>query len=62
MNLEGALRVLTYIKKALGKRLIDRCHSHLHIEDYSNSGYPRDKGDWMLVKNYCTYVGDNLII
>ena len=41
----GALRVLAYVKGALGKDLIYRKSGHLRIEAYSDSGYAEDKGD-----------------
>ena len=58
---EGALRVLVYIKRAPGKRLIYRCHDHLRIEAYSDAGYAGDKGDRKSTTSYCTYVGVNLV-
>ena len=58
---EGALRVLAYIKRALGKGLIYRRHDHLRIEAYSDAGYVGDKGDRKSTTRYCTYVGGNLV-
>ena len=58
---EGALRVLTYIKRALGRGLIYRRHGHLRIEAYSDAGYATDKGDRKSTTGYCTYIGGNLV-
>ena len=58
---EGTLRVLAYIKHALGKGLIYRCHDHLRIEAYSDVRYDRGKGDQKSTTWYCTYVGGNLV-
>ena len=58
---DGALRVLAYIKCALGEGLIYRRHDHLRIEAYSNAGYAGDKGDRKSSTGYCTYIGGNLV-
>ena len=58
---EGALRVLAYIKRVLGKGLIYQRHDHLRIEAYSDAGYAGDKGDRKSTIGYCTYVGCNLV-
>ena len=58
---EGALRVLAYIKHALGKGLIYRRHDHLRIEACSDAGYAGDKGDRKSTIGYCTYVGGNIV-
>ena len=57
----GALRVLAYIKGALGKCLVYRKNNHLKIEAYSDSGYARDRGDRKSTSGFCTYVGGNLV-
>ena len=59
---EGALRVLSYIKRAPRKWLIYWRHDHLRIEAYSDAEYAGDKGDRKSTTRYCTYVGGNLVI
>ena len=57
----GALRVLSYVKGALGKGLVYRNHGHTRIEAYSDSGYAGDRGDRKFTSGFCTYVGSNLV-
>ena len=58
---EGALRVLTYIKRTPRKGLIYRRHDHLRIEAYSDVEYAGDKGDRKSTTGYCRYVRGNLV-
>ena len=58
---EGALGVLTYIKRAPGKGLIYRRHDHLRIEAYSDAGYAGDKVYQKSTTWSCIYVGGNLV-
>ena len=58
---EGALRVLAYIKRSLGRGLIYWRHGYLRIEAYSDAGYACDKGDRKSTTGYCTYIGGNLV-
>ena len=37
------MRILTYIKRSLGKSQLYKKHEHLRIEVFSNSNYPGDK-------------------
>jgi len=37
------MRVLPYIKRCQGKRLVYRKHGHVHISEYSDSGYAGDQ-------------------
>ena len=57
----GVIRVLAYVKKAPGKRLIYKKNGHPLIEAYSDSGYAGDKGDQKSTYGYYTYVGRNLV-
>ena len=61
VHLQGALRVLAYVKKAPGKGLVYRRNGHLNIEAYLDSSYTRDRGDQKSTSGYCTYVGGNLV-
>ena len=48
-------RVIVFIKQSLGEWLVYRQHIYLHIEAYSNSEYPGDKGDKLTI-GYRTHV------
>ena len=39
----ATLRILTYLKGSLGKRLLYKNYEHLRIEDFSDPNYARDK-------------------
>ena len=51
-----------HLKRAPGRGLIYRRHSHLCIEAYTDVGYKGDKGYRKFTTGYCTYVGGNLVI
>ena len=57
----GALRMLVYIKRVLGKGLLFEKHGHLNIEAFSDSSYTGDKVDRKSTSGYCIYVGGNLV-
>ena len=56
-----ALRILTYIKRSLGKDMLYKKHKYLQIEAFSLSSYARDKRDRKSTSGYCTYIGGNLV-
>ena len=58
----GVIRVLAYVKKALGKGLIYKKNGHVLIKAYSDSDYAGDKGDRKSTSGYCTYVGGNMVM
>ena len=41
----AAMKILAYIKSCSGKGLVYRKHGHVHIYEYSDSGYTGDRGD-----------------
>ena len=57
VHLNGVYRVLTYIKRALGKGLLYWKWGHLLVEAYSNAGYAEDKENRKSHGGYATYVG-----
>ncbi|XP_078436350.1 secreted RxLR effector protein 161-like [Wolffia australiana] len=57
----GALRVLAYIKSALGRGLLYQRHHHLRSEAYLDASYAIGPGDRKSTTDYCTYVGGNLV-
>ena len=57
----AAMRVLTYIKSCPEKGLVCRKYGHVHISEYSNSGYVCDRGDKKSTTGYCTFVGGNMV-
>jgi len=57
----AAMRVLTYIKSCPRKGLVYRKHGHVHISEYSDSGYAGDRGDRKSITGYCTFVRENLV-
>ena len=61
IHLEGVYRVLSYLKRAPGKGLLDRRQGHLHIEAYYDSWFTGDKEDRKSHGGYATYVGGNLV-
>jgi len=61
VHLQGALRVLAYVKEAPGKGFLYKNHGHLDVATYFDSGYANDKGDRKSTSGFCTYVGGNLV-
>ena len=57
----GTLRVLAYVKGALGKGFVYKRSSHLRVEAYLDLGNAGDKGDRKSTSDFCTYVGGNLV-
>ena len=55
------MRVLVYIKSYPVKEFVYRKYRHVHISEYSDSGYAGDQGDRKSTTDYCTFVGENLM-
>lgn len=49
--------ILTYIKSSVGKGLLYKKHSHIHVD----VGYVGDRGDKKFTTNYLISIGGNLM-
>jgi len=38
-----------------------RKYGHVHVSEFSDSGYADDRGDKKFTIGYCTFVGGNLL-
>ena len=59
---EAVIRLLAYLKYALGRGLIFRRNDHLHVSGYSYVGFSGDRHDRKSITSNCVYVGGNLVI
>ncbi|XP_042056507.1 secreted RxLR effector protein 161-like [Salvia splendens] len=58
---DAVIRILQYIKKSPGKRLLFKKNGHLKIEGYSDADNAGSKSDRKSTYVYCTYLGGNLV-
>ena len=58
----AVIRVLAYIKNCPGKGLVYMKHGHVHISEYSDSGYAGDRGDRKSTTRYYTQCFKKIII
>ena len=58
---KASLHILVYLKSALGRGLLYRCHGHSKVVGYLDLDYAGDRGDRKSILGYCTYIGGNLV-
>lgn len=55
------LRVLKYLKRALGKGLLFKNHGHLSVIGYSDADWAECPIDRRSTSGYCVFLGGNFV-
>lgn len=61
-HLTTIIRILTYLKKALGKGLISKQLGHFDVNSYTNADWVDNITDKRPTSGYFTSIGGNLVI
>ena len=60
-NLEAVMRILRYLKKYLGKRLLYSDHRHIQVAGFSDADWTGCHFD-RSTKGYCIFLRGNLVL
>uniref|UniRef100_A0A2N9FPR9 Integrase catalytic domain-containing protein n=1 Tax=Fagus sylvatica TaxID=28930 RepID=A0A2N9FPR9_FAGSY len=60
-HMNAVIRILKYLKNALGRGLFYRSSGHLRIEGYTDADWAGSPSDRKSTTGYCTFIGGNLV-
>ena len=60
-HLQAVHRILQYLKSSLGKRILFKRDTGLHIEAYTDADYAGSVTDRRSTSGYCVLIGGNLV-
>ncbi|CAN6579818.1 unnamed protein product [Malus baccata var. baccata] len=60
-HMAAVIRILSYLKGALGKGLMYKKHGHMEVKGYTEADWVRNITDWWSTLGYFTFVAGNLV-
>ncbi|CAN6694902.1 unnamed protein product [Malus baccata var. baccata] len=60
-HMAAVMRILSYLKRALGKGLMYRKHGHMEVKGYTDADWARNITDRRSTSRYFTFVAGNLV-
>ncbi|XP_048435495.1 secreted RxLR effector protein 161-like [Pyrus x bretschneideri] len=60
-HVAAVMRILAYLKSALGKEILYVCHGHMRIEGFTDADWASDVTARRSTSRYFTFVGGNLV-
>jgi len=56
------MRILRYLKKALGRGLLYSYHGHTRVVRFSDADWKMCSFDRRMITGYCVFLGENLVL